>query len=63
MLGWREKSEPKQSNYATQLKVRRGLDALQTVQSSLSVHLKVLKGAGVIHDRPQGPGSIRHKLC
>jgi ArsR family transcriptional regulator len=29
-------------------------DALQTGQSRLSFHLKVLKGAGLIHDRPEG---------
>ena len=29
-------------------------DALQTGQSRLSFHLKVLKDAGLIHDRPEG---------
>jgi len=29
-------------------------DALQTGQSSLSFHLRVLKGAGFIRDRPEG---------
>ncbi len=29
-------------------------DALQTSQSRLSFHLKVLKEAGLIHDRPEG---------
>ncbi len=29
-------------------------EALQTGQSRLSFHLKVLKGAGLIHDRPEG---------
>ena len=29
-------------------------DALQTGQSRLSFHLKVLKAAGLIHDRPEG---------
>jgi len=29
-------------------------DALQTGQSRLSFHLKVLKDAGLVHDRPEG---------
>jgi ArsR family transcriptional regulator len=29
-------------------------DALQTGQSRLSFHLKVLKAAGLVHDRPEG---------
>ena len=29
-------------------------DAIQTGQSRLSFHLKVLKDAGLIHDRPEG---------
>ena len=29
-------------------------DALKTGQSRLSFHLKVLKDAGLIHDRPEG---------
>lgn len=29
-------------------------DALDAGQSRLSFHLKVLKGAGLIHDRPEG---------
>jgi ArsR family transcriptional regulator len=29
-------------------------DALQTGQSRLSFHLRVLKDAGLIHDRPEG---------
>ena len=29
-------------------------DALQTGQSHLSFHLKVLKDAGLIHDHPEG---------
>ena len=29
-------------------------DALETGQSRLSFHLKVLKAAGLVHDRPEG---------
>jgi len=34
--------------------VRELTDALHTGQSRLSFHLKVLRDAGLIHDRPEG---------
>jgi ArsR family transcriptional regulator len=33
-------------------------DAFQTGQSRLSFHLKVLRDAGLTHDRPEGVGTI-----